>query len=170
MKSMAQSVDRPIIFPLSNPTPLAEATPAEILDWTDGKALVATGSPFDDVELDGVTYRIGQANNAALYPGLGLGAIVARASQVTDEMILAAALAVAGEAELIDAGAALLPSNVDLRPTSSVVAVAVAQAAQADGVATADLDDPVEAVRRRPGGPSTALSVAVEAERGRGPR
>ncbi len=145
--NMAANSDRPIIFPLSNPTPLAEATPSQLLHWTDGRALVATGSPFDDVELNGVTYRIGQANNAALYPGLGLGTIVCRATQVTDEMILAAALAVAGEAELTDAGSALLPSNADLRSTSSVVAIAVAQAAAQGGVGGEQLDDPVEAVR-----------------------
>ncbi len=99
IKTMASGVERPIVFPLSNPTPLAEATPEQILTWSGGKALVATGSPFDDVELDGVTHRIGQANNAALYPGLGLGAIVARASKVSDGMILAAAHAVADRAD-----------------------------------------------------------------------
>ncbi|MDZ7733902.1 MAG: NAD-dependent malic enzyme [Acidimicrobiia bacterium] len=147
VRSMAGAVERPIIFPLSNPTDLAEATPEQLLTWTDGKALVATGSPFDDVELGGVTYRIGQANNAALYPGLGLGAIVARASKVTDEMILAAAHAVADEAELTSPGDSLLPSNSSLRTTSSVVAVAVLRAAIEQGVATADIDDPVEIVR-----------------------
>lgn len=91
VKQMAAGTERPIIFPLSNPTPLAEATPEQLLTWTDGHALVAAGSPFDDVEPNGVTHHIGQANNAALYPGLGLGAIVAGASKVTDEMILAAA-------------------------------------------------------------------------------
>ncbi len=145
---MAAHVERPIVFPLSNPTPLAEATPAQILTWTNGKALVATGSPFDDVEIDGVSHRIGQANNAALYPGLGLGVIVARASTVSDEMIRAAALAVAGRADLSEPGAALLPSNQYLRATSSVVAVDVVRTAQAEGLAQADIDDPVEAVRQ----------------------
>ena len=147
VESMAAAVERPIIFPLSNPTHLAEATPADVLTWTAGKALVATGSPFDDVELDGVTHRIGQANNAALYPGLGLGVIVSRAAKVTDGMILAAARAVAGEATLTDSGAALLPSNAALRTTSSVVAVQVVTAAQRDEVARADITDVVEAVR-----------------------
>jgi malate dehydrogenase (oxaloacetate-decarboxylating) len=146
--SMASGVERPIIFPLSNPTPLAEATPEHILTWTNGRALVATGSPFDDVVVDGVTYRIGQANNAALYPGLGLGAIVSRASKVTDGMILAAARAVADRADLSQPGASLLPSNADLRTTSSVVAVEVVRAATDEGVARVDIDDPVEAVRR----------------------
>jgi len=148
VRSMATGVDRPIIFPLSNPTPLAEATPEHLLTWTGGKALVATGSPFADVELDGVVHKIGQANNAALYPGLGLGVIASRASKITDEMILAAAHAVADEAELGGPGASLLPSNAALRTTSSLVAVAVMRAAMEQGVATADIDDPVEVVRR----------------------
>ena len=148
IKDMAAHVDRPIVFPLSNPTPLAEATPAQILTWTEGRALVATGSPFDDVEIDGVVHRIGQANNAALYPGLGLGVIVARASKVSDEMIRAAALAVAGRADLAEPGAALLPSNQYLRATSSVVAVDVVKTAQAEGLAQAQIDNPVEAVRQ----------------------
>ena len=147
IKDMAAHVEHPIVFPLSNPTPLAEATPAQILTWTKGKALVATGSPFDDVELNGITHRIGQANNAALYPGLGLGTIVAHATKITDEMILAAALAVAGRADLTSPGSALLPSNRDLRATSSVVAVDVIKVAQAQGVAGAEIDNPVEAVR-----------------------
>lgn len=148
IRDMAAHAERPIIFPLSNPTPLAEATPEHLLAWTDGKALVATGSPFDDVELGGISYKIGQANNAALYPGLGLGIIVSRATKVTDDMILAAARAVAGEADLGEAGAALLPSNGVLRTTSSIVAIDVIRAAQAQGVAGADIDDPVEAVRK----------------------
>lgn len=147
VKDMAAHTERPIIFPLSNPTPLAEATPAQLLTWTDGTALVATGSPFDDVEVAGLSYKIGQANNAALYPGLGLGIIVAKATKVTDEMILAAAQAVASQAELTAPGAALLPSNADLRTTSSIVAIDVIRAAQREGVATADIDNPVEAVR-----------------------
>jgi malate dehydrogenase (oxaloacetate-decarboxylating) len=148
VESMASHVDRPVIFPLSNPTPLAEATPAELLSWTRGKALVATGSPFDDVEEGGVTFKIGQANNAALYPGLGLGAIVCQAAKVTDEMILAAAKAVAGQADISAPGAALLPTNADLRTTSSVVALEVVNAAQEQSVAGRELDDPVEAVRQ----------------------
>jgi len=148
VRSMATGVDRPIIFPLSNPTPLAEATPEQLLTWTDGKGLVATGSPFADVELGGVSHQIGQANNAALYPGLGLGVIASRASKITDEMILAAAHAVADEAELGGPGASLLPSNAALRTTSSVVAVAVVRTAMEQGVATATIDDPVEVVRR----------------------
>jgi malate dehydrogenase (oxaloacetate-decarboxylating) len=161
VRDMAAHVKRPIVFPLSNPTPLAEATPAQILNWTSGQALVATGSPFDDVELHGVTHRIGQANNAALYPGLGLGAIVGRASKITDEMILAAALAVAGQADLTSPGAALLPSNADLRATSSVVAVDVINVALSQGVAGASIDNPVEAVRQAAWWPEYRPVVAV---------
>ena len=147
VKSMAAHNERPIIFPLSNPTELHEATPAHLLEWTDGKALIGTGAPWDDVEHGGVTYRIGQANNAALYPGLGLGVIVARASQVTDEMILVAAQAVAAEADLTTPGASLPPSNAALRTTSSIVAAAVARTAAEQGIAQANVSEPVEAVR-----------------------
>ncbi len=161
VESMASHVDRSVIFPLSNPTPLAEATPAQLLSWTHGQALVATGSPFGDVEEGGITFKIGQANNAALYPGLGLGAIVCRAAQVTDEMILAAARAVADEADIAAPGAALLPSNAALRTTSSVVALQVARAAQDQGVAQSKLDDPVEAVRQAQWWPEYCPVVAV---------
>lgn len=147
VRTMASHVERPIIFPLSNPTLLHEATPAQLLAWTDGKVLVGTGAPFDDVVHGGVTYRIGQANNAALYPGLGLGVIVSRASMVSDEMIFAAAQAVAGQATDTSPGASLLPSNADLRITSSAVAVEVVRTAMAQGLARAKIDDPVEAVR-----------------------
>ncbi len=161
VESMASHVERPIIFPLSNPTPLAEATPAQLLSWTRGQALVATGSPFDDVEEGGITFKIGQANNAALYPGLGLGAIVCRAARVTDEMILAAAKAVADEADLSAPGAALLPSNAALRTTSSIVALQVAKAAREQGAAKTKLDDPVEAVRQAQWWPEYCPVVAV---------
>lgn len=161
IKDMASNVAHPIIFPLSNPTPLAEATPTQLLTWTDGRALVATGSPFDDVELGGVSYRIGQANNAALYPGLGLGAIVARATKISDEMLLAAALAVAGQADLTSPGAALLPSNANLRATSSVVAVDVIKAAQIQGLAGVPIDNPVEAVRKAQWWPQYRRVVAI---------
>ncbi|MFQ1062405.1 NAD-dependent malic enzyme [Bordetella trematum] len=147
VRDMAAHVERPIIFPLSNPTLLHEATPAQLIEWTDGKVLVATGAPFDDVVYKGVTYHIGQANNAALYPGLGMGAIVSRASMISDEMIFAAAQAVAGQATDTALGASLLPSNADLRTTSSVVALEVVRTAQKQGLATAEISDAVEAVR-----------------------
>ncbi|MEV6115032.1 NAD-dependent malic enzyme [Streptomyces sp. NPDC052109] len=150
-REMARHIERPIILPMSNPTDLAEATPADLLDWTDGKALVATGSPFAPVEREGTTYEIGQANNALVFPGLGLGAIVARASRVTDRMLRAAADAVArrtdGGEDVDRLNAPLLPPIRDLRATSEAVAVAVARTAVAEGVARAGLDDVEAAVR-----------------------
>ncbi|MFG1401056.1 NAD-dependent malic enzyme [Xanthobacter sediminis] len=147
VRSMAAQVEHPIIFPLSNPTVLHEATPTQLLTWTDGKAFVATGAPFDDVVLKGVTYKIGQANNAALYPGLGFGVIVSRPKMISDEMIFAAAQAVAGQAPDPTPGASLLPSNADLRITSSVVAIEVARTAIQQGLSQEKLDDVVEDVR-----------------------
>jgi len=93
IREMHSHVQRPFILPMSNPTSLAEAEPADLLHWTDGQALIVTGSPFDPVKHEGVNHHIGQANNALLYPGLGLGAIVARATRVTDGMLNAAAKA-----------------------------------------------------------------------------
>ncbi|MGW2637502.1 NAD-dependent malic enzyme [Streptomyces sp. NPDC001348] len=147
VREMAEHTARPIVLPLSNPTDLAEAKPADLIAWTDGKALVATGSPFDPVEHGGTTYHIGQANNALIFPGLGLGAIVAQASQVTDRMLRAAADAVARQTDVTDPGAPVLPPIHDLRETSAAVAAAVATAAAEDGVARADLDDVDAAVR-----------------------
>ena len=147
VRTMAENADRPIIFPLSNPTPLAEATPEELLRWTGGRALVATGSPFDPVAVGKVTHTIGQANNAMLYPGLGLGVIVCRASKISDGMILAAAKAVASLADTSEPGSSLLPAFGDLRTVSATVAVAVIEQAQAEGLATEQIDDVVEAVR-----------------------
>jgi len=149
VRTMAAGCERPIILPLSNPTRLAEATPADLLRWTDGRALVATGSPFEPVTLDKVTYVVGQANNALVFPGLGLGAIVARAARVTDGMIFAAAEAVAGLVDPSTPGASLLPQINDVRETSVAVAVAVATAAGAAGVARAPLDADLEAQVRR---------------------
>lgn len=135
VREMASHVEHPIIFPLSNPTLLHEATPQHLIEWTDGKVFVATGAPFDDVMYNGVSYKIGQANNAALYPGLGFGAIVSKASKITDEMIFAAVQAVASQAILGAPGASLLPSNEDLRSTSSIVALEVLRMAKSQGVA-----------------------------------
>jgi malate dehydrogenase (oxaloacetate-decarboxylating) len=145
VKDMAAHTDRPVIMPMSNPTELAEARPADLIEWTGGRALVATGSPFPPVDYAGTRYVIGQANNALVFPGLGLGAIAARASKITDGMLSAAAHAVAG---LVDAGAPgvpLLPEVAELRDTSLAVAVAVAQAAAADGVASRRLADDLPA-------------------------
>jgi malate dehydrogenase (oxaloacetate-decarboxylating) len=145
VRDMAADVRRPIILPMSNPTRLAEATPGDLLAWTEGRALVATGSPFAPVELGGVTYEIGQANNALVFPGLGLGAIVARATRITDGMLSAAARAVAGQVDASTPGSPILPLTRNLRETSVAVAVAVAQAAGSDGVARADVGDGLEA-------------------------
>jgi malate dehydrogenase (oxaloacetate-decarboxylating) len=135
VREMAAHVDRPVILPMSNPTALSEATPADLLAWTGGRALVATGSPFGPVTYQGVTYQIGQANNALIFPGLGLGALLSRARRITDRMITVAAQAVAELADTAAPGALLLPPIDDLRATSARVALAVAQAAADDGVA-----------------------------------
>ena len=132
---MALHADRPVIMPMSNPTELAEATPADLISWTGGRALVATGSPFPPVDYQGTRYVIGQANNALVFPGLGLGALAVRASSVTDGMLSAAAHAVAGLVDTSAPGAPLLPEVEALRDTSVAVAVAVARAAHAEGVA-----------------------------------
>ena len=135
VKDMAAHTDRPVIMPMSNPTELAEARPADLIEWTGGRALVATGSPFAPVEYRGTTYVIGQANNALVFPGLGLGAIAVRAAKITDGMLSAAAHAVASLVDTSADGAPLLPEVEALRDTSLTVAVAVAEAAIADGVA-----------------------------------
>jgi malate dehydrogenase (oxaloacetate-decarboxylating) len=132
---MALHADRPVIMPMSNPTELAEATPADLISWTGGRALVATGSPFPPVDYQGTRYVIGQANNALVFPGLGLGALAVRASSITDGMLSAAAHAVAGLVDTSAPGAPLLPEVEALRDTSLAVAVAVARAAHAEGVA-----------------------------------
>ena len=148
VKNMASNVERPIIFPLSNPTLLHEATPQHLIEWTDGKVFVATGAPFDDVVYNGVRYKIGQANNAALYPGLGFGAIVSKTQKITDEIIFAAAQAVAAQANLGSEGASLLPSNADLRITSSIVALEVLRTARSQGISDLKTDkSDVEVVR-----------------------
>jgi malate dehydrogenase (oxaloacetate-decarboxylating) len=149
VRTMAAGCERPIILPLSNPTRLAEAVPEDLLRWTDGRALVATGSPFEPVTHDKVTYVIGQANNALVFPGLGLGAVVARARRVTDRMIFAAARAVAGMVDSSTPGASLLPQINDVRETSVAVALAVVEAAAADGVCRAKLEADLEAQVRR---------------------
>jgi malate dehydrogenase (oxaloacetate-decarboxylating) len=143
---MAAAVDRPIILPLSNPTSRAEAIPEDLIRWTDGRALVATGSPFPPVRHGQTSYRIAQANNALVFPGLGLGVTVARARRVTDGMITAAADAVAALADATTPGSPLLPPIADLRLISAKVAIAVAAAAERDGVADVPLTEPVKQV------------------------
>lgn len=132
VREMARQVPRPIIFPLSNPTSKAEALPADLLDWTEGRALVATGSPFAPVQHAGVRHRIAQANNALVFPGLGLGVTVSRAKRISNGMIQACADAVAGLVDVGVPGAPLLPPVSDLRRVSAIVAVAVAKAAAAE--------------------------------------
>jgi malate dehydrogenase (oxaloacetate-decarboxylating) len=140
IRDMAAHCARPVILPMSNPTPLSEAVPADLIRWTDGRALVATGSPFPPVDHRGVRYVIGQANNALIFPGLGLGVIAARATQVTDNMLAAAAHAVSELVDTATPGAPLLPEVEAMRETSVAVAAAAARAAAADGVADASLD------------------------------
>ncbi|MEF7655798.1 oxaloacetate-decarboxylating malate dehydrogenase [Bacillus thuringiensis] len=141
IKDMASHVERPIILPMSNPTPLAEAKPADLIEWTEGKALVATGSPFEPVTYNGVTYVIGQSNNALIFPGLGLGTIVVRASVMTDGMFAAAAEAVASMVDTSQPGAPILPEVEELRNISEMVAIEVAKVAVAEGVARENLSD-----------------------------
>jgi malate dehydrogenase (oxaloacetate-decarboxylating) len=147
IREMAAHVERPMVFPLSNPTARIEAAPADIINWTGGRGLIATGTPWDPVAYRGTDYVIGQANNALAYPGIGLGTIVARATRVTDGMLLAAAEAIAGLVDVAEPGAGLLPDVRNLRVTSATVAVAVARAAEQDGVAQAELTNPVQAVQ-----------------------
>ncbi|MFN4241797.1 MAG: NAD-dependent malic enzyme [Tepidisphaerales bacterium] len=136
IKEMARGTPRPIVLPLSNPTSKIEAHPADILRWTDGKALVATGSPFDDVVVNGVRHVIGQCNNSYIFPGVGLGVTVSRAKRVTDGMFLAAANALADQTPAAsEVGAPLLPRLSHIRQVSEAVAAAVAVQAGRDGVA-----------------------------------
>lgn len=148
VRAMAAHAARPIIFALSNPTSLSEAAPSDLINWSDGRALVATGSPFPPFAYGGGTYIIGQANNALVFPGLGLGTIVTRARTVSDGMLLAAADAVAGFVDASESGAATMPPIDRVRDVSVCVAVAVAQVAVAEGLARADLVDIAGEVRR----------------------
>ena len=147
IEEMSSGVERPIVLPLSNPTERIEAMPADVVAWSGGKALVATGIPVEPFEYEGTTFTIGQGNNALLYPGLGLGVIVSGASRVTDGMLLAAAQAVASQVDPTGPGASLLPPVENLRASSATVAVAVARQAEADGVATASHDNLIQAVQ-----------------------
>ncbi|HWE14908.1 MAG TPA: NAD-dependent malic enzyme [Solirubrobacteraceae bacterium] len=147
VREMARHVQRPLIFPLSNPTERIEAVPADVIRWTEGRGLVGTGTPWNPVTYKGVEHVIGQANNALIYPGIGLGTIVARASRVTDGMLLAAAEAIAGLVDVSLPGAGLLPEVENLRAVSASVAIAVARRAMEEGVAEADLPDPVQEVQ-----------------------
>lgn len=147
VKALCAGVERPILLPLSNPTEKIEVMPSEAIKWSDGKALISVGIPVPPVPYKGVNYEIGQANNAMLYPGLGLGVIVSGAKHVTDGMLLAAAEAVASQVNPQDEGASLLPSVDNLRASSATVAVAVAKQAVKDGVATKQPENWVQAVQ-----------------------
>lgn len=147
VKALCAGVERPILLPLSNPTEKIEVMPGEAIKWSDGKALISVGIPVPPVPYKGVNYEIGQANNAMLYPGLGLGVIVSGAKHVTDGMLLAAAEAVASQVNPQDEGASLLPSVDNLRASSATVAVAVAKQAVKDGVATKQPENWVQAVQ-----------------------
>jgi malate dehydrogenase (oxaloacetate-decarboxylating) len=146
IREMVKHCERPIVFPLSNPAPMAEAVPADLIAWTEGRALVATGSAFQPVTYRGVTYVIGQVNNAMLYPGLCLGAIASRASRISDNMFAAAANAVSSLVAVRLPGASLLPHVDDLRIVSLTVAVAVAEAAIEDGLARVQFSDIVQQI------------------------
>ena len=146
IREMAWHTDRPIIFPLSSPAPLAEATPADLIAWTEGRALIATGGSFTPVTHKGITHVIGQLNNAMLYPGVGLGAIVSRAKCISVGMLVAAANALSSLVAVRLAGATLLPHIEDLRSVTVTVAVAVAEAAVEEGLAGVRLADIVQQV------------------------
>ncbi|EKZ3959566.1 TPA: NAD-dependent malic enzyme [Listeria monocytogenes] len=148
VKKMTQYTERPAILPLSNPTKLAEATASDLIQWTDGKALIVTGSPSKPVEYQHTTYEIGQANNALLYPGLGLGALVTRAKYITDGMLAAVSMAVAEQISPNKAGAALLPHVRTLRETSRAVAIAVANQAIKENIHQVELTNVTEAIER----------------------
>lgn len=135
VREMAAHAERPIILPLSNPTKLHEAIPEDVINWSEGRALVATGMPFELVHYDGVTYHIGQANNAVVYPGIGLGVIASKANLLTENMLSASATALGELVDTSKVGSAILPSFEKLSEISTAVATAVAQAAIDDGVA-----------------------------------
>jgi malate dehydrogenase (oxaloacetate-decarboxylating) len=146
IEAMTASCERPMIFPLSNPTSRMEAMPADVLRWSEGRALITTGTPVAPVEYDGTTYTIGQANNVLVFPGIGLGIIVARARLVTPGMLQAAARAIVRQANPTNAGDSLLPDVQNLRDISAAVAEAVYHAAVDDGVATRTHPDVRQAV------------------------
>ena len=148
VKEMASYTARPIIFPLSNPTKLAEATAENLIKWTEGKALVATGIPADPVEYNGVTYEIGQANNALIYPALGLGAIASTAKLMTNEMISKAAHSLGGIVDTTKPGAATLPPVSKLTEFSQRVAETVGQCALDQKLNREDITDIKEAIEK----------------------
>ena len=147
VEAMCENTERPMILPLSNPTKLAEASAKDLIEWSDGKAFVATGIPADTVSYKGVDYVIGQANNALIYPGLGLGMLASEASLLTDEMIGAAAHSLSGIVNPGQPGAPVLPPFKYVADVSIKVAEAVAKKAQEQGLARAKETDMAKAVR-----------------------
>jgi malate dehydrogenase (oxaloacetate-decarboxylating) len=146
VREMAAHVQRPVIFPLSNPTERSEATPADIDVWTEGRAVIGTGSPFPPLERNGKMFRIDQTNNAYVYPGIGLGAIAVKAKRISDAMFLAAARTIAELSPAKrDPNANLLPALVEIRDVTFRVAHAVAKEAVAEGLAGAMSDDAIVA-------------------------
>jgi malate dehydrogenase (oxaloacetate-decarboxylating) len=146
VRAMAGKVERPIIFPLSNPTSKSEATPDDLIRWTDGGALVATGSPFAPVNYEGRKIPIAQCNNVYIFPAVGLGVVASTARRITDPMMLAAARTLAGNSPALkDASASLLPPLTDLRRVAADIALAVGIAAQKDGVAAQMIEDELRA-------------------------
>ncbi len=160
--SMLATVERPIIMPLSNPTSRAEATPADVLAWTDGRAIVATGSPFDDVVHAGVTHRISQSNNVYVFPGLGLGAVAVGATAISDGMLMAASSTVADACGDLTPNSGILPPLDEVPSVSGRIASAVARVAVEEGLADemsgADIDQKVATYRWSPSYPTVAPS------------
>lgn len=148
VQTMCQYTKRPIIFAMSNPTKLSEAIAADLIKWSDGKALVATGVPQAPVTHNGVTYEIGQANNALVYPGLGLGVIAAKATRLTDEMISEAAHSLGGIVAMDDPGAAVLPPVAQVTTYQKKIAAAVVRCAIKQGVAKVSAIDVAELVEK----------------------
>lgn len=146
IKEMAKYAERPIIFPISNPTELMEASAADLIKWTDGKALIATGVPSASVEYDGINYQIGQANNALIYPGLGLGVLSTRAKLVNDELLSAAAHSLGGFVDPSLPGALVLPPVKKIQEFTKNNAIAVAQSAIDQGIAASGIKDAQSAV------------------------
>lgn len=171
VKAMASNIGEPIILPMSNPTSISEAVPEDILRWTDGKALVATGSPFEPVTMPSGTQTISQANNVFVFPGIGLGTIVSGAKEITDNMISASATALAQSLNASDIrGRCLVPPVSRLWEVCGEVAVAVARQAVADGVASKELNDAdiqqcIDESRWRPAYPKLEISEPANSQR-----
>ncbi|HPU39949.1 MAG TPA: malic enzyme-like NAD(P)-binding protein, partial [Microthrixaceae bacterium] len=145
VRAMAEVDDRPVILPLSNPTNHAEATASDVLTWTHGRAIVATGSPFAPVTLGDTTYTIAQSNNSYIFPGVGLGVRASGATRVTDAMFMAAAHALADHVDARRPGDSILPPLTAVRDVGRAIAIAVAKAAVDDGVAPTATEDQLAA-------------------------